>query len=156
MIFYILSNQITDLFLSLNLLTTLTFDSEITGFYHGFSDKELFTKLANNQRTLVLQAKREGISSNLLVVTRGGKFLFHYSVDEKNPHEFVEIKQGAINHGMKFLKSYPSFDLWEGSTSYMILNKEKNEIEINGIKVKGREFFSKGTPLIMNGVRLTH
>ncbi len=156
MIFYILSNQIASLFLSMNLLTTLSFDSEVQAFYYGGDKQELFIELTNNQRTLALKPRREGLSSNMLVITKGGKFYFHLSIDEKSPHEFIEVKQGQINQGMKFLKKYPTFEIWEGSTSLMILNKGKEELEINGIKVRDKEFFSKGTPIILNGVRLTH
>jgi len=156
MIFYVLQNQIVALFLSMNLLTTLSFDSEVLGFFHGVSESDLSIKLTNKQRTLVIQAKREGIASNLLVVTREGKFYFNFSVDEKNPHQFIEVKQGQINHAMKLLKTYPEFEIWEGSTSLMLVNRSKNMIEANGIKIKDKEYFSKGTPLFVGGVRLLY
>lgn len=156
MIFYVLSNQISSLFLSMSLLTTLSFDTEVLAYYYGGDKQDLFLELTNNQKTLALKPKREGVSSNMLVITRGGKFYFHLGIDEKNPHEFIEVKQGQPNQGMKFLKKYPNFEIWEGSTSLMILNKSKEEFEINGIKVRDKEFFSKGTPLVLNGVRLTH
>lgn len=76
MIFYILSNQIASLFLSMNLLTTLSFDSEVQAFYYGGDKQELFIELTNNQRTLALKPRREGLSSNMLVITKGESFIF--------------------------------------------------------------------------------
>ena len=51
------------------------------------------------------------------------------------------MKQGQMNQGMKFFKKYPTFEVWEGITSLMILNKGKEELEINGIKVRIKNFF---------------
>ncbi len=154
MTFYILANKIVSLFLSMNLLTTLSFESEVISYYYGGDKGDLFIELTNNQRTLAIKAKKENLASNMLVITRAGKFYFTLKVDDKSPHQFIEVKQGQINQAMKLFKTYPSFEIWEGSTSLMILNKGKNELEVNGMKIKDKEYFSKGPPLMISGERL--
>ena len=60
MMFYILMNQITTLFLSLNLLTTLSFDSEIVSYLYGGGKEEVFFQVTNNNRTLALKPLMDG------------------------------------------------------------------------------------------------
>ena len=154
MIFYILSGQITALLLSINLLTTLSFDSEVLSYFYGGDRNDIFIELTNNQKTLAIKAKREGIKSNMLVITRSGKFYFSVSEDEKNPHQFLEIKQGQINHGMKLLKANPSFEIWEGASSLMVARRGKEELNVNGVKVLEKEYFSKGPALFINSMKV--
>ena len=68
MSFYILANHITTLFLSLNLLTTLSFDSEIISYLYGGSKEDVFFKVTNNNRTLAIKPLTDGSFSNLLVI----------------------------------------------------------------------------------------
>jgi len=103
MTFYILLNKITTLFLSLNLLTTLTFDSEIQSYLYGGGSSEIYFELANNRKTLVLKALQQERNSNLLIITKKRKYYFNLLVDDKNPHQFIEVKDGVINHVLKKL-----------------------------------------------------
>ena len=135
-------DQITKLFVSLGLLTTLTFDSEITTYLYGGSKEDIFINITNNMRTLAIKPKREGINSNLLVITKNRKYYFDISYDEIKPHKFIEVKTGQINHGMKKIKSFESLDLLEGETSTLVINKSKNPIRINGLEVKKKKYLS--------------
>ena len=76
MTFYMLLNQVATVFLSLNVLTTLTFDSEVQSYLYGGSQTDLFVQVTNNSRTLALKSKTEGELSNLLVITKNRKFYF--------------------------------------------------------------------------------
>lgn len=89
MTFYILMNQITTLFLSLNLLTTLSFDSEIVSYLYGGSKQEMFFQLTNNIRTLAIKPLMEGSFSNLLVITKEHKYYFDLKLTEEKLHKFV-------------------------------------------------------------------
>lgn len=154
MVFHILINQITTLFVSLGLLTTLTFDSEITSYMYGGSKEDLFLQITNNMRTLAIKPKREGLSSNLLVITKNRKYYFNVRYEQENPHQFVEIKDGIINHGMRKIKSSTDYDILEGESSVMVLNKKSRPLEINDILVEKKGYFSKGVPLIMGKTRI--
>lgn len=152
MTFYILMNQVTTLFLSLNLLTTLSFESEVISFMYGGSQQDVYFKVTNNKKTLAIKPKIEGKLSNLLVITKQRKYYFTLSHSAIRPHQFVEVKHGVINHAMKKLVNRSDYEILEGESSILFINRGKTKI-INGIEVKTKEYFSKGVPLIVNGER---
>jgi hypothetical protein len=154
MTFYILANQITTLFLSLNLLTTLSFDSEIINYFYGGSKEELFMEVANNSKTLAIKGKREGILTNLLVITKSRKYYFNLKIDESNPHQFVEVKDGRVSHALRKIEETPEYELMEGESSILYVNRSPQDVVVNGIRFKGKEYFSKGVPLIKDGKRI--
>ena len=153
MTFHILLNHITSLFLSLNLLTTLSFDSEIVSFMYGGSKQDVYFKVTNNRKTLAIKPKTEGQLSNLLVITKQRKYYFDLSQNQTDPHKFIEVKHGVINHAMKQLVKMPLYEILEGDSSVLFINKGKDAL-VNTRKVKRKDYFSKGVPLIVNGKRI--
>ena len=154
MIFSILPNTITALFLSANLITSLTFKDEVRSFIYGGPKEEVFSELANNNKTLVIKAKRKDIDTNLIIVTTKNRYYFSVKSDEKHPHQFVEVEDGAINSNFRKIKETDRFELFEGMSSLMVVNKSKSPIIVNGMEVTDKEYFSKGTPLILDGHRI--
>jgi hypothetical protein len=154
MTFHILMDHVTTLFVSLGLLTTLSFDSEITSYLYGGSKEDFFIKVTNNHKTLAIKPTRKGISSNLLVITKFRKYYFDLRYNKDKPHQFIEVKQGQINHGMKKVMSKKSFDLLEGSSSVLVINKKKRKLRVNKKKVKKKDYFSKGVPIFIEGKRV--
>jgi type IV secretory pathway VirB9-like protein len=154
MIFYILLNHITTLFVSLGLLTTLTFDSEITSYLYGGSNEDLFIKVANNRKTLAIKPKRAGIKSNLLVMTKDRKFYFNVRFNDKQPHEFIEVKSAQINHAMRKRLETREYRIMEGSTSIAVINKKSSPLRVNGKQISKKGYFSKGVPLFINSKRI--
>jgi len=154
MTFYILLNQVTTLFLSLNLLTTLSFDSEIQSYLYGGSKEDVFFQVTNNNKTLVLKPQRATGFSNLMVVTKKRKYYFKVDYDQSHPHEFIEVRDGIINHAYKHLKEFEDFEIKEGGASLLVVKKKNKDIVINGVKVERREYFSKGVPLLYEGNRI--
>ncbi|MFZ4715510.1 MAG: hypothetical protein ACOYL6_17435 [Bacteriovoracaceae bacterium] len=154
MTFYVLLNQITTLFLSLNLLTTLSFNEEVTSYMYGGSKEEVFFELTNGQKTLVLKPKRKDMGSNLLVMTKRGKYYFDLKYDEINSHQFLEIRDGAINSSFKVKKETNDFALYEGTSSIMFVNKKANQVIVNGKTVQTKEYFSLGVPLLLGQERI--
>lgn len=154
MTFHIIANQITTLFLSLNLLTTLSFDSEIISFLYGGAKEDVFFQVTNNQKTLAIKPMQKDRFSNLLIITKERKYYFDLAYDEKRPHQFVEIKDGIMNHALKDRFSHQDYQLMEGENSLLFINKLDSPIKVNGIEVKSREYFSKGVPLIREGQRI--
>lgn len=154
MTFYILMDHITTLFISLGLLTTLSFDSVVTSYLYGGSKEDLFIKLTNNQKTLAIKPLRKEVDSNLLVITKNRKYYFDIKYDQRKPHEFVEVKQGLINHGMKMLTSRKGYEVLEGATSILIINKSNKSLLVNKRKIEKKGYFSKGVPIFIEGNRV--
>lgn len=154
MIFYILANQITSLFLSMNLLTTLSFNDDIRSFIYGGNKDEVVIEVANNNKTLVLKAKKKEIDTNMLIVTAKNKYYFHVKLDEKNPHQFVEINDGEINSAFKKVLDRENFEILQGGSSLLFVNKSKVPIVVNGQKVMTKDYFSLGVPIIVNEERI--
>ncbi|MBY0415375.1 MAG: hypothetical protein K2Q18_14480 [Bdellovibrionales bacterium] len=155
MTFYILANQITCLFISLHLLTTVSFDGEIRSYLYGGSKDDITFELANNNKTLALKAKKKEIDSNLLIVTSKSKYYFHVKVTENNPHQFIEVYDGEINNAYSKLKETKDYDLFEGISSMFLVNKSNEKMQVNEKEVpKGKLYLSKGVPIILNGERI--
>lgn len=153
MIFSILPTTITTLYLSANLITTLTFSDDVRSFIYGGTKEEIFSELANNNKTLVIKAKKKGLDTNLIIVTSKNRYYFNVKESEKLPHQFVEVEDGMINSSFRKIKETENFDLFEGATSVMVVAKKKDGITVNGELVTSKDYFSKGTPLIIDGFR---
>lgn len=154
MTFYILMNQITTIFLSLNLLTTLSFDSEVLSYLYGGSKEDVFFQVTNNNRTLAIKPMMDGSFSNLLVITKERKYYFDLKQTNSNSHQFIEIKDGVASHALTKKQITKDYEILEGQSSILFINKLKSEVIVNSVKVKSRNFFSKGVPIIMNGKRI--
>ena len=73
---------------------------------------------------------------------------------QDKPHQFVEVKQGLINHGMKKVFSKKRFEILEGESSIMIINKASKPLLVNKKKIKKKGYFSKGVPIFIEGKRV--
>lgn len=154
MTFYILLNHLTTLFLSVNLLTTLSFESEIQGYIYGGSKEEVFVQVTNGHKTLAMKPLTERNLSNLLVITKNRKYYFNLSQGVQNPHQFIEVKDGLPSHALKKVASTKDYELFEGESSMLFVNRKESEVMVNGLKVDRREFLSKGVPIIYEGQRI--
>lgn len=154
MTFYILSGQMTTLLLSLHLLTTLTFPSEIQSFLYGGSESDVFFQVTNNNKTLAIKPNQSERFSNLLVVTKEGRYYFTLDYDESSPHQFIEIQDGLKNHALKELVSKPNYQVMEGASSVLFINKQDEKVRVNGREVDRRAYFSKGVPLFLGDERI--
>ena len=152
--FYILSNQITSLFLSMNLLTTMSFSDDIRSYIYGGNKDEVYLEVSNNNKTLVLKAKKKEINTNMLVVTSKSKYYFHVSLDESTPHQFIEINDGEINSTFKKILEKENYEILQGGSSLLFVNKTKIPITVNGQKIQSKDYFSLGVPIIVNGERI--
>lgn len=154
MTFYMLLNHVATLFISLNVLTTLSFDSEIVSYLYGGGKDDIFFQVTGNQKTLALKPKVEGKLSNLLVVTKKRKYYFDLIYNKDNPHQFIEVRHGLINSNLKEIIKKKNFEILEGKTSYLFVNNQKKPVLVNGTKVIQKEYFSKGIPIFYEGVRI--
>lgn len=154
MIFSILPTSITTLFLSMNLITTLTFKDDVRSFIYGGTKEEVFTELANNNKTLVIKAKKKGLDTNLIIVTAKNRYYFNVKETVNNSHQFIEVEDGEINTSFRKIKETENYDLFEGSSSVMVVSKKRSGISVNGEIVTSKDYFSKGTPLFIEGVRV--
>ena len=154
MIFHILMNQMTTIFLSLNLLTTLSFDSEIQSYLYGGGQEEMYFQVINNHKTLAIKPKMEGVYSNLLVITKDKKYYFDLKLAKDNPHQFIEVKHGVANHALTKKIKTKDYEILEGDNSVLFINNRPSEVTVNGMKVKHREYLSKGVPILYEGQRI--
>lgn len=154
MIFHILLNQMTTIFLGLNLLTTLSFDSEIQSYLYGGSQEELFFQVTNNHKTLAIKPKMDGGYSNLLVITKNSKYYFDLKEAKENPHQFVEVKNGVMNHALTKKIKTKDYEILEGDNSILFINNRSSEVTVNGMRIKHREYLSKGVPILYEGQRI--
>lgn len=154
MIFHILANQMTTLFLSLHLLTTLTFDSEVVSYLYGGTNDEVYFQVTNNLKTLAIKPKQEGDYSNLLVITKDRKYYFDLKTDKERPHQFIEVKDGLISHVLTKKVTKEDYEILEGDSSLLFINNKPIEVLVNGMRVKQREYLSKGVPIIYEGKRI--
>ncbi len=152
--FFVLPNQITTLFLSLNLLTTMSFNDDIRSFIYGGNKEEVYLEISNNNKTLVMKGKKKEINTNMLVITSKNKYYFHVRLDENNPHQFIEVNDGEINSAFKKIVEKDTYEILQGTSSLLIVNKTKNPITVNGQKIISKEYFSLGVPIILNGERI--
>jgi type IV secretory pathway VirB9-like protein len=155
MTFYILANQITTLFISLHLLTTISFEGEVRSYLFGGNKDDITLELANNNKTLAMKAKKKDIDTNLLVVTSKNKYYFHVKTAESKSHQFIEVYDGIINNAYSKIKETKNYDLFEGVSSVFIVNKSNEKMLVNEMEVtKGKLYISKGVPIILNGERI--
>lgn len=154
MIFSILPTTITTLFLSANLITTLTFKDDVRSFIYGGTKEEVFSELANNNKTLVVKAKKKGIDTNLIIVTAKNRYYFNVKDTDKKPHQFIEVEDGEINTSFRKIKEAENFDLFEGASSVMVVSKKRTGIMVNAENVTSKGYFSKGAPLFIDGERV--
>ena len=154
MTFFILLNQMTTLFVSLNLLTTLSFESEIESYLYGGSAEEVYFRVTNKNKTLAIKALMNGDLSNLLVITKQRKYYFDLSLSVTSPHQFIEISRGMPTRTLKRKLQTNDFEILEGNSSMLFVNRKKKEVMVNGIKVRKRQYLSKGVPIIYEGKRI--
>jgi len=154
MTFHIILNQITTLFLSLNLLTTLSFDSEIQSYLYGGSPEEMFFQVTNNQKTLAMKPRLAGSLSNLLVITKKRKYYFDLREAATGSHQFIEVKDGVMNHALTKKIETKDYEILEGDSSLLFINRRMDEVNVNGVKIKKREYLSKGVPILYEGHRI--
>lgn len=154
MSFYILSGQMTTLLLSMHLLTTLTFPTEIQSFLYGGSESEVFFEVTNNNKTLAIRPNQSERFSNLLVVTKRDRYYFTLDYDESSPHQFIEIEKGQKNHALKEKVKDENYQIMEGASSVLFINKREAPVRVNGREVERRAYFSKGVPLFLEDERI--
>ncbi len=147
-------NQITTLFLSMNLLTTLTFDSEVVSYLYGGPSLDVFFQVTNNRRTLAIKPTQKERFSNLLIITKNRKYYFDLKYDAENAHQFIEVKDGVMNHAMKERLLTKDFQILEGDSSILFINKRDGPVMVNGQRTEGRAYLSKGVPILLEGNRI--
>lgn len=151
---YILTNHIASLLVSMGLLTTLSFDSEITSYLYGGGKNDLYLQVTNNSKTLALKPKKEGISSNLLVITKNRKYYFNVEGTQKNSHKFIEIRPGQINTSLKSIVRNSNYEIFQGASSILFVNKKKIATRVNEFDVESKIYLSKGIPIFVEGKRI--
>ena len=88
------------------MITTLTFRDDVRSFIYGGTKEEIFSELANNNKTLVIKAKKKGPDTNLIIVTSKNRYYFNVKETSVGSQQFIEVEDGEINK-----KEYRSFNI---------------------------------------------
>jgi hypothetical protein len=150
--FYILAKCTAILFLSLQNPTTLVFEEPIEFMSLG-KNGSVEVHRSKNKKILVLQAKRE-LEAQMVVLTKNQNFQFKIKSLQSNYHPLVHIHAGAINKTYVNKLETSDFKILEGDSSILFQNKKEEPILVNDVLVKREEYFSKGSPLLMNEQRI--
>ena len=76
------------------------------------------------------------------------------NLDEKNPHQFLEIKNAQINKAMKEVVSTKDYKILEGVSSSLIINQSQNQLRVNSMNVSRKKYLGKGIPIIIESNRI--
>lgn len=75
-------------------------------------------------------------------------------MNKESPHQFIEVKDGVMNHALTKKVEIKEYEILEGDNSLLFVNKLDNPINVNGIEIKHKEYISKGVPIIYEGKRI--
>lgn len=154
MIFWMLMGHFATIFLSPQFSTTIEFNQPIEQVIYGGSKNDLYIYLANNKKTLIIKPLEKSLNSNLTIIAKDQNYHFWIQMDHDRPHVFVQLQKGQVNSIYQTVFENDDLKIQEGSSSVLIINKKKTPLEVNGKKVESQDYFSKGIPLIVNGVRI--
>jgi len=88
------------------------------------------------------------------LITKNNKYYFDLKHAKDNAHQFVEVKNGVMNHALTKKIKTRDYEILEGDNSILFINNRSSEVTVNGMKIKHREYLSKGVPIIYEGNRI--
>lgn len=147
---YTFTSAIVTLLVSLKFATVIEFESPVLSYVYGGSESDILIDLLSNDKILSIKPRIDQINSNLLVITKNGKFNFTIKTDNLNPHKFVTIKYSKIDELYKIKANLEDFTLLEGETTLKIIPK-KPPLNVNEEEIISSRIFPKGAPLFING-----
>ena len=150
MTYYIFKDQIFTIFLSIAHLTAVSFEHKIQDYVGGeIGDFKIYE--LNKGKSLVYEAKKNSISKNFIAFTKGGKFHFNLKTDPLMSDKDIEIKEARKCELFNLMADNETFKLFECPRSLFVVNKKKNDLKVNELTIKDREFISKGPPVWIDG-----
>jgi hypothetical protein len=149
MLLYMFKNTIATLFLSTQFVLTMQFDSPIEFFTVGVNKLDLYSKISNDRKTLVLKRLTNRLDSNMVIVTKNGSYQFYLKKDQLNPHTYLMIKNAKKETSYKYKYETDKFKLLEASTTYKIINTSNKNIKVNN-----KEVFPDHQIIITKGARV--
>ena len=152
--FWLILGHFASIFLSHNFSTTLEFPEPIEQVIYGGSKRDFFIYLSKNKKTLTVKPLDKNLNSNLTIITQEKNYNFWIKIDNEKPHVSIKIKEGRKDLSFKTVFENNALKIQEGETSTLIINKNKNPINVNGINVLSQSYFSKGIPFIVNNLRV--
>ncbi len=155
--FYILAKSLIYLFLTLSHPTTLVFDEPVEYVSAG-REGDFDLHRANNQKILVIRPLKSFGETDMIVITKDHHYQFKLkeisSNQSSDSHSFVNIFEGAIDRSFNKKIETDAYKIFEGETSSWIINKTKNSINVNGVEIIREGYFSKGSPILINNLRV--
>jgi len=152
--YFIFSEQIFTVFLSLAHLTVITFEAKITDYVGGQNGDFKVYEL-NKGKSLVFEAKKL-VSRNFITFTRKSKFHYNLRFSEGISDKDIVVKSAVKCSYFNKLKETSEFQLFSCPKSLYLVNKSKNPLKVNEMTVVNRKYLSKGPPIYINGVLVYH
>jgi hypothetical protein len=148
---FIIPKTIAYIFLSTSSPTTLHFEDPVE-FMQAGKGSDFDVTFSKNRQSLVIRPVGffEG-TKNMVILSKDTHFHFKLINNESKQHDFIYIHKGRENS--TYVKKFENeiIKVHEGESSIYLVNKLKEPIEVNGVKIERHIFISKGLPVIVNG-----
>ena len=149
MTYYIFKEQIFTIFLSMAHLSVISFPYKLYDYVGGeVGDFKIYE--LNKGKSLVYEAKREGINKNFVVFTQKGKYHFNLKSNALKSDKDIELKEAKECKLFSLLKQTQDYKLFECPKSLFIVNTKKTYLKVNENLVKENKYLSKGPPIWIN------
>ena len=155
-IFYMFLNAIAPLVIADNVITTLIFDSTVTGVYSGASGGELFIKKSSDAKKIFLKGKGLPLKTNMNIETSSGELYAFLIIRGENPHSIIQIRNGKKSERVKIVKKSKDYLIEEGEQFLRVVNKRKGYLTVNTVKYPPQAIVElpKGPSLFINSKRV--
>lgn len=148
MIYYIFKNSIFTIFLSLDFLTSVHFESKIFDYIGGGVHKFRHYEL-NQSKTFAFQAKSKTLNNNFIVFLKNKKYHFNLVFNNKYIQKSIEIRRAKKCNVFKIKKETKSYQLFECPKSFFIVNKTNKPLLVNEKYINQKGYVSK-VPIFIN------
>jgi len=129
--------------------TTLQFDEQVEIVQAGRAG-EISISIPTSRKAVVINPLKDTGDDprNMVIITKNHSFNLNYKIVKSDHHQFLKVKEGAIDSSFKIKLETRDFRVLEGDKSYMVINQNpKKALEINHQSITSKAYFSKGLPL---------
>lgn len=145
--FYILPTKAFTVFLGITMNLIISFQEPMEA--SGAKENLISVNEVNKGKSWLIRPKVNNVNTNMIFYNNKVKYMIYLKSDELRAHDFVNIYEGKRDSSFMLLEESSELRILTGDTSFLIENKTKNPITINGEIVTSREVFSKNIPLFI-------
>lgn len=145
--FYILPSKAFTIFLGMTMNLIVNFQEPME--FSGARANLISITEVNRGKSFLITAKTTNVNTNVIFYNNKTKYMVYLKTDEMRAHDFVNIYEGKKDSSFSLLADNSDFRILAGKASFLVENKTKSPITINGEVVSSREIFSKNIPLFI-------